>query len=190
MILPQDLKVTAYARVGVEAHRAVLLDVYEEVYGDRLDDPFFSASRYWERLQAYASRGGFSLVLGELDGEVAGYALGYTLPAGSGWWRGLRADVGEGELREDGSRTFALTEIMVRGSWRRRGYARQLHDRLLADRAEERATLLVLPDNIPAKAAYASWGWRKLGELKPFDDSPTYDAMVVSLPLGSAAGRA
>lgn len=31
-------------------------------------------------------------------------------------------------------------------------------------------------------AAYRSWGWGKLGELKPFADSPTYDAMMRDLP--------
>ena len=86
------------------------------------------------------------------------------------------------DRKDDGHRTFALTEIMIRGPWRRQGYARHLHDALLRNRKEERATLLVLPDNAPAKAAYAAWGWRKLGELKPFEDSPTYDSMIVSLP--------
>ena len=45
---------------------------------------------------------------------------------------------------------------------------------------------MVLPDNTPAQAAYVSWGWRKLGNLKPFDDSPTYDAMVLPLPIDPA----
>ncbi len=78
-------------------------------------------------------------------------------------------------------RTFAINEIMVRPAWRRRGYARALHDALLYDRPEERAILLVLPDNTAAQAAYRSWGWYKLGELQPFEDSPVFDAMVWEL---------
>jgi ABC-type multidrug transport system ATPase subunit len=81
-----------------------------------------------------------------------------------------------------GRRTFALTEIMVRANCRRQGYARKLHDLLLSNRRESRATLLVLPDNVPARTAYIKWGWRKLGGLKPFDDAPTYDAMLIDLP--------
>ena len=157
-----ELSLTEYGPAQLDGQRKTLLDVYEDVYADRLNDPFFSTPRYWERLQGYASRDGFAIVVGALDAEPIGYALGYTLPAGSRWWQGL-------------------TEIMVSESRRRRGYARKLHDRLLKGRNEERATLLVLPDNTAAQTAYASWGWRKLGGLKPFDDSPTYDAMLIAL---------
>jgi GNAT superfamily N-acetyltransferase len=183
MTSPQDLVVTTFASADLETLRQVLLDVYEDVYAEHLNDPFFSSDRYWERLQGYASRDGFAIALGAVKAEPVGYALGYTLSSGSGWWRALKANVDDAELREDGRRTFALTEIMVREPWRRQGYARQLHNGLLGKRKEERATLLVLPENTPAKAAYASWGWQKLGTLKPFDDSPTYDAMVVPLPI-------
>jgi ribosomal protein S18 acetylase RimI-like enzyme len=173
-----NLAVIRYDATGLPEHRDDLLAVYAEVYADRLADPFFSLPRYWERLEAYAARDGFSLVAGRLEGELLGYALGYTLPEGSKWWQGLHGEVDRDLLTEDGGRTFALTEIMVRERWRRQGYARMLHDALLADRAEKRATLLVLPDNVPARSAYRSWGWYKLGDLQPFDDSPVYEAMV------------
>jgi ribosomal protein S18 acetylase RimI-like enzyme len=168
---------------GLYQKRQPILGVYAEVYADRLDDPFFSLPRYWERLERYASRDGFSLVSGHLDDELIGYALGFTLPAGSRWWSGLCTDVDPRLLVEDGQRTFGLAEIMVREGWRRRGYARALHDVLLSGRQEERATLLVRPDNLAARAAYLAWGWHKLGELQPFDDAPVYDAMVRELPL-------
>jgi ribosomal protein S18 acetylase RimI-like enzyme len=163
------------------AHNAELVAVYEEVYADRLGDPFFAAPRYAQRLAAYAARDGFALVTGRVGGELVGYALGYPLPAGSRWWEGLRTPAGPELVAEDGRRTFAVTEIMVRAAWRRRGHARRLHDALLAGRPQRRATLLVLPDNAPAQAAYASWGWRKVGEIQPFDDAPRYDAMVLAL---------
>jgi GNAT superfamily N-acetyltransferase len=163
--------------------KTLLLDVYADIYAEKLDDPFFSVARYWDRLTSYASRDGFSLVLGYAGSEPMGYALGYDLPEGSGWWTGLESSVPESELQETGNRTFALTEIMVLAQWRRRGYARALHDALLRIRSEERATLLVLPENTPARQAYLSWGWYKIGDLKPFEDAPTYDSMVRRLPL-------
>jgi ribosomal protein S18 acetylase RimI-like enzyme len=176
-----SLSVEAIEAHNLPAVKDFLLDVYAEVYADQLDDPFFSLPRYWERLQGYAARDGFSIVIGRVGESVTGYALGYTLPAASQWWRGLRAEVDPDLLREDGHRTFAVTEIMVLADHRRRGYAGQLHDALVSDRDEQRATLLVLPDNAPAKAAYESWGWFKLGELQPFDDAPVYDAMMLDL---------
>jgi ribosomal protein S18 acetylase RimI-like enzyme len=176
-----DLIVGSYDPGGLQAYRDDLLELYAEVYAERLDDPFFSLPRYWERLAAYGARDGFTVVTGRLENELIGYALGYTLPAGSRWWQGLRQEVDPDLLEENGRRTFALTEIMVGTAWRRRGYARVLHDALLTDRREQRATLLVLPDNVPAKAAYLAWGWYKLGELQPFDDAPVYDAMMLEL---------
>lgn len=47
------------------------------------------------------------------------------------------------------------------------GYGRQLHDALLADRPEERATLLVRQDN-PARDLYLRWAWRVVGIVQPF----------------------
>jgi hypothetical protein len=59
--------------------------------------------------------------------------------------------------------------------------AKALHDRLLAGRREQRACLLVLPDNVAARSAYEAWGWYKIGDLRPFDDAPVYDAMLRDL---------
>jgi GNAT superfamily N-acetyltransferase len=176
------LDVQRYDASGLTRYRDELLTVYTEVYTDKLSDPFFSPQRYWERLEAYASRDGYSLVLGRLDGELIGYAMGFTLPAGSSWWRGLRTAVDPALLTEDGHRTFAITYMMVRAPWRRRGYARALHDALIQGRAERRGALLVLPDNVAARTAYRSWGWYRVGELQPFADAPVYDAMVLDLP--------
>ena len=85
-----------------------------------------------------------------------------------------------------GTRTFVLTEIMVREPWRRQGIARRLHDMLLEGRREERAILTVRQDNDAAHAAYASWGWRKVGLMHPFPDAPIYNTLV--LPLARREG--
>jgi ribosomal protein S18 acetylase RimI-like enzyme len=74
----------------------------------------------------------------------------------------------DGFTDEDEHRTFAVNEIMVRPEWQRRGVARTVHAELLSRRPEQRATLLAQPDNAPAQAAYARWGWRKVARLKPF----------------------
>lgn len=175
-----DIRVTGAA--GMHAHRQELLDVYRDAYADRISNPFFSEERYWQRLEAYGQRDGFGLALG-YNGEdgLVGYALGYPLPAGSKWWGGLTTEVDPALLEEDGARTFALNYIMVRQAHRRRGIARHLHDGLMETRSERRATLLVLPENVAAVAAYREWGWRKIGELRPFEDAPLYDAMILNL---------
>lgn len=180
-VVVPELDIRIYDSAGLHEQREDVLAVYAEVYADQLDDPFYALPRYWERLAAYAARDGFGFATGRLDGELICYALGYPLPAGSGWWRGLRGEVDPELLTETGRRTFAGNEIMVRSPWRGRGYARALHDALRRTRTEERATLLVRPDNTAARTAYLSWGWRKIGELQPFDDSPVFDAMILEL---------
>jgi ribosomal protein S18 acetylase RimI-like enzyme len=84
-------------------------------------------------------------------------------------------------LRETGTRTFGINELMVRPAWRRHGYAKSLSNALLEGRPEERATLLVRAENTAACTAYRSWGFHTIGQVQPFDDSPLYEAMMREL---------
>ena len=176
-----ELTLQRYAASGIYGQQEDMLAAYAEVYAEQLDDPFFSTSSYWQRLEGYARRAGFALVTGRLDNEFIGHTFGYTLPAGSHWWQGFRGNVDPTLLAETSKRTFAVTDLLVRPQWRRRGYARALHDALLENRPESRATLLVLPDNAAACAAYRSWGWYKFGNLQPFTDAPIFDSMMREL---------
>src|SRR2546430_7142267 len=119
--------------------RSELLMAYADAYGERLNDPFATEERYAERLSGYASRNGFSLATGRVDGVLVGYCYGFTLPVGARWWRGFVGEADYDFFTENGRRTFALVDIAVRPLWRRRGYARALHDVLLTNRKEERA---------------------------------------------------
>jgi predicted GNAT family acetyltransferase len=76
---------------------------------------------------------------------------------------------------------------MVVPDWQGKGVAHALHDELLGSRHEERATLLVREDNTAAKTAYARWGWHKVGKLRPYPDSPHFDAMILRLDAGGVA---
>jgi GNAT superfamily N-acetyltransferase len=175
-----DLTIRHHDAAGMRAMREEILALYSEVYAGQLDDPFRSPGRFWDRLDAYASRDGFAMVTGRVGDDLVGFALGYTLPKNSRWWTGLQgphADDAE-FTSEDGSRTFAFNELMVRPVWRGDGYGRALHDALLSARTEQRATLLVRPDNEPARSAYQRWGWLVAGKIQPFADSPLYEALV------------
>lgn len=176
------LALERHDRLAVPALRDELVDVHVDARRDLLDNPFYSADRFGERLDAYAADPGFDLVAGRIDGLLVGYAFGGPLSANTRWWQGLVTPVDPDLTRETGTRTFAFREIIVRLAQQRRGYAHRLHDELLAGRPEERATLLVRTDN-PARDLYLRWGWRIVGQLQPFPDSPVFDSMVVDLPL-------
>ncbi|WP_281032466.1 GNAT family N-acetyltransferase [Nocardia pneumoniae] len=79
-----------------------------------------------------------------------------------------------------------LHEIVVRKPFTGRGIARALHDELLADRPEQRATLLVRPDNQRAYDNYRRWGWYRVGVLRPsWPDAPQFDVLMRELPGGT-----
>lgn len=165
---------------------SVIVPVYEDVYAQEIaHDPFFSVERFLGRFEGYVNAPGFAMcVARDQDQTPLGYMFGYRLSANARWWNGLVTDVPDGFTDEgDGTRTWAVNEIMVLKQARRHGVATALHNELISSRPESRATLLVEPDNTPAKAAYLSWGWTFVGSLQPFPDSPTYLSMIRELPL-------
>jgi GNAT superfamily N-acetyltransferase len=175
---------------AAQAELDSLVAVYLEVYPTN-GDGFHSESRYRRQITGHMTTPGWKLVTATLGGETAGYAYGFPLPASTRWWSGLLTSVPSGFADEDGHRTFAISEVLVRSLWRRQGIARALHDELLADRTEDRATLLVEPDNNPAQMAYARWGWQKVAQLRPsWENAPIFDVLVRPLnpaPMSSTA---
>lgn len=160
-----------------------LVRVYLEVYAGGPDDQFFGEDRYRRQLAGHMTAPGWEVVTATDDGELAGYIYGFTLPSHTGWWRWLTTPVDDTFTTETGKRTLAISELMVRERWRGHGLARRLHDEMLSGRREERATLLVLPDNTRAQDTYARWGWRKVAEMRPnWENSPLWDVLI--LPLG------
>lgn len=164
---------------------SVIIPVYEASHADVISNPFYSTERFAERVRGYMRAPGFELVAAYADGHPIGQAFGYTLQPGARWWNGLTTPVPDGFTEETGHRTFALNELMVAPEWQRRGIAHALHDELLSERTEERATLLVRADNESAQTAYARWGWQKVAKLRPFPDSPHFDALILPLPVRS-----
>lgn len=168
---------------GAAAREDDLLALSREVRGDA--DAAAAARRAFlvRRRQP-----GFALAEARHGGYLVGYASGMPLRPSTSWWRGLTTPLPADVTTEHPGRTFALTELAVRASWRRQGIGRYLHDLLLGGRAEERATALVPPGAGAAQRAFASWGWRKAararGDGSPDDPAaPVFDVMLIGLPL-------
>jgi ribosomal protein S18 acetylase RimI-like enzyme len=180
-----SLLTTTYYGPGQAAEvRQRLLDVYAEVYEAKATtEPFFSVPRFTARLDGHMGHPGWGCVVGEIDGEVVGYA--YGRPDSEEEWREMTT-VTAPEVHEYGvgGDVFGLCELMVRVPWRGAGVARTVHDVLMEGRPEARASLFVERENTGARALYERWGYRAVATSQPTPDAPLYDAMVRVLHTG------
>jgi GNAT superfamily N-acetyltransferase len=160
--------------------QALHAEVYAEPPYDRYDD----AGRFADRFRVQRRQPGFVLAEASHGGYLVGYATGMPLRPSTSWWRELTTPPPDQLTAEYAGRTFALTDLLVRASWRRQGIGRTLHDLILQDRREERATLTVLPAATPAQRAFRNWGWRKVARTRdPRPGSPVCDVLITELPV-------
>jgi ribosomal protein S18 acetylase RimI-like enzyme len=168
---------------GAGERDAELLALSGEVYGNAGDQAAARRARVWRR------QPGFALAEARHGGYLVGYASGMPLRPSTSWWRDLTTPLPPEVTAEHAGRTFALTELLVRASWRRQGIGRELHELLLGARPEERATLTVPPGAGAAQAAFRSWGWRKVARARGARTrsdgtaaAPVLDVLVIDLP--------
>ncbi|MFD9789502.1 GNAT family N-acetyltransferase [Streptomyces sp. NPDC059070] len=173
-----DLDLHHITADGLSDVREVLVDLYVEIYATQRDVPFYSREQITERLDIHTSCDAWEAVIAYCQGEPIGYAYGARLPTGSGWWTDTDPPLPAEFTEENGTRTMALFEIMVRESWRKTGTAERIHAELLSGREEERITLLVDLEHAGVKNLYERWGYKSIGSKQPFPDSPRYTVMV------------
>jgi GNAT superfamily N-acetyltransferase len=143
------------------------------------------AAEFTRRFRVQARQPGFALAQARHGEYLVGYALGMPLRPSTSWWRYLTTPLPAEVTAEHPGRTFALAELLVRAPWRRQGLGHDLHDLILAGRAEERATLTVLPAAAPAQGAFRDWGWRKVARTQgPDPGAPLLDVLGRPLPGG------
>lgn len=165
-------------------------DIYRDAYHELMAKglAFRAPEAFMRRFAAYTRRddSGFEMVHALIGDTPVGQAWGWPLDAYTTRWDGLRLfDAGADAAafsEEDGFRTFALSELMVRSAHSGRGLARALYSELFAGRAEQRATVLVGRTNRRAFDAYLRWGWTHAGVLTPTHaGAPTFDVLMCDL---------
>ena len=135
-----------------------LVTLHDEVAGDDAD--------FTRRLGVWRRQPGFALAEASHGGYLVGYGCGIPLRSSTDWWRELTAPLPAAITDEHPGRTFALTQLLVRSSWRRQGIAGELLELILDGRAEERATVKLPPSAAAAQAAFRNWGWTKVGRAR------------------------
>ncbi|MFD9032694.1 GNAT family N-acetyltransferase [Streptomyces sp. NPDC059567] len=162
------------------AFRLIYADAFAEPPYDETEDDVAAAFR---RFPVQTRNPAFRAALARTeDGEPVGMAYGHPLRPDTRWWDELTEPVPDDMRREDGHRTFGLMELAVRGPWRGQGVARRLHETLLDGVGAERVLLNVHPASEAASAAYRAWGYRKVGEARPWGDgADLHDVMLLDL---------
>jgi GNAT superfamily N-acetyltransferase len=159
-----------------------LVDVYAKVYDipPYIGDPFFSVDSFRTRLEAAFDTEGFETVTARQNGRIVGYVHGATLPWDKPWWTSLgnRRQAWLRDLAQTGG-VFWLRELMVLPELQNHGLGRQIHDTVIAGRAESVTALTCIVDNQPAHDAYLRWGYTIMGQIKHAPESPDYDAMYL-----------
>jgi len=181
MALPNDeVDLAHHDGQAAEAMLDELCDAYADAYGV---EPGEKVDAFRGRASKQFARPGFALVTARAVERLVGFAFGYVLQPDTHWWTGLAPAPGEDFETETGARTFVLSEIEVRRAWQGSGVGRRIHDALLGDRREERATLATGPD-AEAQAVYLGWGWQSVGRVPGADGDyySAYDLFVLPLP--------
>ncbi len=111
-----------------------------------------------------------------LRDEPTGFAYGAPLQPGREWWRST-------SYEPNNDYTSNLRRLGGHGAvWMAQaGIAERLHEALLSERSEELAVLLVDVTHPKVQDLYESWGYAKVGEQRPFADSPLYAVVLKDL---------
>lgn len=161
----------------LEYVRPVLVELYQECYAAGRDLPFYTREHFLERLTDHAGPG-WEAVVGYSQGRPIGYSYGCPLPADTVWWDQAQPELPPDLTAEDGGRTFAVLQLMVRTDWRGTGLARRLHNSLVGGRREKRLTLLVEDGHEKVGALYEQWGYAAAAHTQPYSDGPVYKLML------------
>lgn len=170
----------ATALRAADAFRLIYAEAFAEPpYGETEEDVAAAFLRFPVQTRKHAFRAALARTP---QGEPVGMAYGWTLAPDAVWWDELTEPVSPAMRREDGHRTFGLMELAVRAPWRGQGVARSLHTALLEGIGAERVLLNVHPEAKAASAAYRAWGYRKIGEARPWGaEADLHDVMLLDL---------
>jgi ribosomal protein S18 acetylase RimI-like enzyme len=182
-VVPPEIAFQLLDGTQAAAHADELQALHAEVYADPPYGRHDDAALFADRFRVQRRQPGFVLAEARHGGYLVGYASGMPLRPSTSWWRDLTSPLPDEVTSEYPGRTFALLELLVRASWRRQGIAQALHDLILSNRPEERATLTVRPAATPAQSAFQKWGWRKAARTRDAHRGfGVSDLLVTTLP--------
>lgn len=168
------MKMVTYGHDDVPDVRDTLIAIHAQANGPQaMEDPFNQSFPTF--VDMWGGNKDFACVIAyDSDDQPVGFIYGAPRQPGRDWWS-------EHVQREGDTTTFAVSELAILPSQRGTGLSKALHGRLLEDRSEALSVLLVDTLHPKVQALYESWGYERVGERKPFADSPLYAVMLKPL---------
>ncbi|MEU6536330.1 GNAT family N-acetyltransferase [Streptomyces sp. NPDC047000] len=170
-----DLVVRRFGHGDLSKIRQSIIDVHVDAYVDAMDDEF--NQRFSWFVDHWGGNPEFACVIAYDGKEAVAFAYGAPSAEGREWWREHL------DAEPDRGRTFSYSELAVGKKYRKQGVSELVTRALLDERDEDLVVLLVDTEHPRVQALYESWGFRKIGERRPFPDSPVYAVMLAELPL-------
>jgi ribosomal protein S18 acetylase RimI-like enzyme len=157
-------------RVARDRLREELLARVYAVYCAALElDPAAAPPRAWrdDYLPRHATRDDFTFLTATDDGDVLGFAYGYTGSYGQ-WWTDRVAAAMDEETRAVwlDAPHFEVCELQIRPDQQRRGLGRRLLEDLLARQPHDRALLTANPAKAQPLPFYRKHGWIELAGVR------------------------
>lgn len=183
MLASDDVRIVVHERRPPRALVEAAADAYMAAFSE---PPYFETSddraAFIDRVERYAARDGFRLVLANEDRSVLGLGLAVEAHPGD-WWRDRVAErIGPAATeRWLGPACLEVVHFAVRPDRQGEGIGGRLHDRLLEGARAGTAILSVHPAAAPARALYLGRGWRVLGDLAALGQGPAPQLMVRDL---------
>lgn len=147
-----------------DSSRESIVDLYRRAFGS----PPYTRSpaqvaAFREELRTHVQRDGFTAFQATAGGDLLGFGYGYTTSPRHRWHQNVLASLGPraGRWLTD---SFAFAELAVDPDVQRFGLGRALHDQVLTAQPHPRAVLSTLAAPTPARAMYATAGWRLLAD--------------------------
>lgn len=149
-------------------HVDELGQLYESDFVDQSlqETRIFTKDRFRKKLlDDYATRPDFKIAMLWRGQKITGYPYGFPLQQETLWWDGISPDepLPSGYVEEDGCRTVALIDIVVKRDARGQKLGSQLHAAFLKEYLADRVTLLSEPVLQPAYSVFQHWGYERIG---------------------------
>lgn len=178
------VRIDADGRLLAEMMFEPICRLYDEVFSL---SPFAwtdaESQQHRDLLSRLMNNPAFGIVVAEVSGNLIGFAYGVPLRPETEFWQNFLEPVPEEATREWPGRTFLLVDLAVDEDWRGQGLGRELTEKLLAARTEQRAVLSVQPAATATQEFYRHLGWRLVGRQKmpPGTVSSMFDIYVTEL---------